>query len=88
MGYWYPANTTASSLSWPIHRDQPPERRYVMPGYSDDDKAREAILRVIAAVRTLCNDTAHNEAKWLLDEAETIARRIEAPRPKKELDDA
>ena len=52
-----------------------------MPRGSDDALAKQAILTVIEAIRTGLTDTSR--ALELLDAAEKIAERIDAPRGKK-----
>ncbi len=50
-------------------------------GQTDDTIARRAILKLCEAVRAAMTDTGR--ARDLIDEAETLAKRIDAPRGKK-----
>lgn len=54
-----------------------------MAGYSDDDKARDAILGVIEALRRWINGDTEG-ALQALEQAELTAHRIEPKRTKKE----
>lgn len=53
-----------------------------MGGQSDDDFARESLLKVIEAARLAINGELL-KARDLLDEADAIAQRIDRPRGSK-----